>query len=155
MVLSTHITCTALSYAWGDKLDSRNIRVGDDASVTVRDNLWWFLYLQSLTISEPVLFWIDAICINQSNVHERNHQVGLMKRIYANATNVFIWLGREARCSDTAMDFVSGKGTRKLKIRGSRFIDLWTPEEGKALWDLFERPYWRRMWIIQEIIHAN
>lgn len=34
------------------------------------------------------IFWIDAICIDQSNIEERNHQVPLMKAIYSNAVAV-------------------------------------------------------------------
>jgi len=34
------------------------------------------------------ILWIDAICIDQLNVEERNYQVPLMKTIYSNATAV-------------------------------------------------------------------
>ncbi|OTB09503.1 hypothetical protein M426DRAFT_256644 [Hypoxylon sp. CI-4A] len=37
--------------------------------------------------------WIDAICINQDDVTEKENQVKSMDRIYANATTVKIWLG--------------------------------------------------------------
>jgi len=37
------------------------------------------------------ILWIDAICIDQLNVEERNHQVPLMKTIYRNATAVRVW----------------------------------------------------------------
>lgn len=42
----------------------------------------------------------------------RNHQVGLMKHIYANAGEVYVWLGREANDSDVAVDFVSKREPR-------------------------------------------
>jgi hypothetical protein len=38
-------------------------------------------------------FWIDAICINQDDIPERNSQVQMMGDIYTNATFVMIWLG--------------------------------------------------------------
>jgi hypothetical protein len=38
-------------------------------------------------------WWIDAICINQEDVLERNQQVNLMTRIYKKAVGVHIWLG--------------------------------------------------------------
>ncbi|KAF2025398.1 HET-domain-containing protein, partial [Setomelanomma holmii] len=34
--------------------------------------------------------WVDAICINQVNTSERNHQVGLMDHVYRKASNVLI-----------------------------------------------------------------
>jgi len=145
---------TALSYAWGEQLDFKQIKVGT-STITVRENLWWFLRGQSQVISKPKLYWIDAICINQSNVHERNHQVGLMKQIYANATDVYVWLGQEVDDSDLAMDFIAKKGAKKLRPRGPGYYPIWTSKEGKALFELCERRYWRRMWIIQEIISAE
>lgn len=146
---------TALSYTWGDATDPRQITVGGSGTIDVRKNLWEFLFQQSSAISEPKLFWIDAICINQSNVHERNHQVNLMKQIYVKACEDYIWLGGEADNSGLAIDYITMKGSRKLRPRGPGFRAVWTREEGKALCHLCERPYWRRMWIIQEIVHAE
>lgn len=146
---------TALSYAWGEPTKTRKITVGNQDDVEIGENLWWFLYCRSLTIKKPRLFWIDAICIDQSNVNERNHQVGLMKQIYSMATNVYIWLGRESDNSRLAMDFLANEGARPLKRQVDDYRPIWDMEEGQAIRDLCERPYWRRMWIIQEIIHAN
>jgi len=78
-----------------------------------------------------------------------------MKQIYTNAANVVIWLGREAEDSDVAMSFVANEGSAPLKPKGGAFRRIWTREQGKALLSLCERPYWRRIWIIQEIIHAR
>ena len=40
-------------------------------------------------------FWIDAICIQQSDVSERNHQVRMMGLIYKRAAFVLAWLGMD------------------------------------------------------------
>ncbi|KAH6714822.1 heterokaryon incompatibility protein-domain-containing protein [Leptodontidium sp. MPI-SDFR-AT-0119] len=153
--LSKCPTYTALSYAWGDQTDSENMKIDGGTTISVRKNLWWFLHLQQSTITQPKLFWIDAMCINQDDVHERNHQVGLMKLIYATAADVCIWLGRESEDSDLAMEFIAKKGTHGLRARGPGFHPLWKKKEGLALAALCDRPYWTRMWIIQEIIHAK
>ncbi|KAI1347733.1 heterokaryon incompatibility protein-domain-containing protein [Xylaria sp. FL0043] len=146
---------TALSYTWGDMETGRKITITNQGQLTVGDNLWSFLCVQSSTITQPTSFWIDAICIDQSNVHERNHQVGLMKQIYANATKVYVWLGREAENSDIAMRFVTAQAAKPLRSRGPGYYPLWTRQQGDALQILCERPYWRRMWIIQELLHAE
>jgi hypothetical protein len=39
--------------------------------------------------------WIDAICINQDDILERNVQVQMMGMVYEKATCVLIWLGEE------------------------------------------------------------
>lgn len=88
----------ALSYAWGSPWHTREIVVSEQPFV-VRDNLWWAL--KTLKIhgtpaqidDPPAYFWIDAICIDQHNVEERNHQVGMMKDIFSKARWVIAWLG--------------------------------------------------------------
>lgn len=156
--LSESLSYTALSYTWGDETQNRKITVGTidgTETLNVRRNLWEFLRQQSSVISRPKVLWIDALCINQSNVHERNHQVNLMKDIYTEADEVYIWLGTKSANSDIAMDYMETKGTRNLRLRGHGYHRVWTREEGRALRDLCERPYWRRMWVIQEIVHAR
>lgn len=128
--LSTVPEYTALSYAWGDQTNCRQITI-DGTKVEIRENPWSFLQLQKSAISQPKLFWVDAVCINQSNIHERNHQVGLIKHIYANVSEVYVWLGQNLSNSDLAMDYISKNGTRELKARGPRFRRLWTDKEGK------------------------
>jgi hypothetical protein len=39
--------------------------------------------------------WIDAICINQEDILERNSQVRIMARIYNLSHNIFYWIGKE------------------------------------------------------------
>jgi len=45
--------------------------------------------------------WIDAICIDQIDVLERNHQVALMGQIYSKAQAVLMWLGESAPATAT------------------------------------------------------
>jgi hypothetical protein len=51
----------------------------------------------AMSLSDPskcfMYFWIDALCINQLDVDEKNEQVGCMKEIYSHAPSVLIWLG--------------------------------------------------------------
>lgn len=43
--------------------------------------------------TDAVILWIDSLCIDQNNTEERTHQVGMMRDIYANSTEVIVWLG--------------------------------------------------------------
>jgi hypothetical protein len=45
--------------------------------------------------SEVVKLWVDAICINQDHLAEKNHQVKNMGSIYWMAERVLVWLGPE------------------------------------------------------------
>jgi hypothetical protein len=39
-------------------------------------------------------YWIDALCVNQQNVLERNSQVAKMAEIFKTAKGVIVWLGK-------------------------------------------------------------
>lgn len=83
----------------------------------VRDNLWTLLKAirdQEIPGLEDVLkqaitwktgqrtyFWCDQIGIDQSNTKERNHQVGMMSRIYKAATETLVWLGPQSMPLDS------------------------------------------------------
>jgi hypothetical protein len=68
----------ALSYEWGPALPNVQIMM-NGRSVSVRENLWWALRHLQLEDSRRVI-WIDALCINQQDMAERNHQVAQMAR---------------------------------------------------------------------------
>ncbi|KAF5543825.1 het-domain-containing protein [Fusarium mexicanum] len=153
--LSARPMYTALSYTWGDGGTERKITLLDQGELAIGENLYSFLRLQSSIITQPTSFWIDAICIDQANIHERNHQVGLMRQIYTSAAKVYVWLGQKDESSDIAMRFVVAQASKPLRPRVSGYYPLWSRREGKALHALCDRRYWRRMWIIQELLHAN
>ena len=93
--------------------------------------------------------WIDALCINQYDVDERNHQISLMRSIYSNARRVISWLGEFDDESNIAMDYLSSNawvGSNRLDAPANVI---------NALASLFSRPYWTRVWIIQEVAVAR
>ena len=61
----------ALSYCWGSPNEERLIYL-DKQEVRIRENLWWALRHLRLANEERIL-WIDALCINQKDIEERNH----------------------------------------------------------------------------------
>ncbi|ORY16942.1 heterokaryon incompatibility protein-domain-containing protein, partial [Clohesyomyces aquaticus] len=81
----------ALSYRWGDASTTANIHL-DGTSFSIRQNLWNFLHQYRIHMSqstEKTIFWIDALCIDQQNTRERNHQVALMRLIYSSVWTAF------------------------------------------------------------------
>lgn len=137
----------ALSYTWGSALNAKTIYI-QGCPVTIRNNL--FQALSALRRKDAGrILWVDAICIDQDNVLERNHQVSLMKQIYAAATEVLVWLGVEADGSGLAM--------QQLKML-TQPCGLWKSLNNstfEALQSLCNRDYWDRMWILQEIALAK
>ncbi|KAG8162242.1 hypothetical protein KVR01_008007 [Diaporthe batatas] len=48
-------------------------------------------------------FWIDAICVDQSNTLERNAQVAIFADLFRAAQSVTVWLGPEDQFTDDAL----------------------------------------------------
>lgn len=85
---------SALSYCWGDQFasDPETITIDECPGFCVSGHLADALFRLRCS-TEIRRVWIDAICINQHNVCERNHQVQLMRSVYSHAAKVVVWLG--------------------------------------------------------------
>jgi hypothetical protein len=154
----------ALSYTWGDITKTHEVTC-DGKSLRVTSNL--FSALKSFRLLDcDRIIWIDAICINQEDVEERNEQVGMMKDIYARAYHVVIWLGEETKRDKAAFDLLHQFET-SFKKRGYFDYVLSDPSNQTdgfpgmadpawiALAMLFQRAYFRRIWVIQEILMSR
>jgi hypothetical protein len=100
---------------WGPEGDGSANFLGDEPAISlsgrvfpIRRNLWLFLYhlcFREVPAKGKLLLWADGICIDQTNLAERNHQVGLMGQICTIAESVFAWLGeKDSFCGDRATD---------------------------------------------------
>jgi hypothetical protein len=85
----------ALSYVWGAPVFSKWLYEEDsNTHVPITENLYDALYrLKSRYVVRRWCVWVDAVCIDQSSLKERNHQVKIMASIYSRATRVLVWLG--------------------------------------------------------------
>lgn len=81
----------ALSYEWREE-DSTEAILVDGCRFMVRPNLYDFLERNLDRLWHTPIF-IDAICINQADVKEKQAQIALMGRVYSQATEVLAWLG--------------------------------------------------------------
>ena len=117
--LDSGIQYEALSYEWGlnEHKPERRIQVNHQ-QFNVKHNLYRALKEIRHESRDRVL-WIDALCIDQDNTQEKNHQVGLMRQIYSSAQTVLVWLGPSSRDSDIAMDLLSALQLGKSKINPS------------------------------------
>jgi Heterokaryon incompatibility protein (HET) len=154
----------ALSYTWTNSLyrleplwEENHLIEVNGYEFSVSRNL--ILALSELRDrSQPKTFWIDAICIDQKNIEEKNHQVSLMKEIYGRAYSVIAWLGPEDNDSSRLLEFAAAitdqqnpetrqRMTLQELERRTRFNETYQA--------FFERSYWYRTWIIQEIFSAK
>ncbi|CAI9634610.1 hypothetical protein GT037_004159 [Alternaria burnsii] len=166
--LSDKPSYEALSYAWGTT-PSSNRAIINGCLIPVRESLDQGLRRLRLG-DQPRTLWIDALCINQSDVRERSHQVQQMCRIYKSAQQVVVWLG-EWPDVDTCLD---PEECQRLWLRN---LDDWsllstrrvTPSKQKRkaismqltpvsehlcqhVVEISKLPWFRRLWIIQEFI---
>jgi hypothetical protein len=106
---------TALSYCWGNlSLDTPIFLNRTPFYVT--ENLEQALrHLQRP--DKATTFWVDAICIDQSDDDEKSQQVQQMKDIYARAQEVIVWLGPSKNDSDVAMQWIREYGSWASRLR--------------------------------------
>jgi hypothetical protein len=83
---------TAISYVWGSLEDTKTITI-NGMPVTVRKNLAAALDCLQSSLVDKV--WIDAICINQGDIDERNAQVLRIRDIFSLSLAVTVWLGED------------------------------------------------------------
>ena len=134
----------ALSYEWGrPDTDDPTVTI-NGCPIRIRRNLYEAL-VQIRSATEVLSLWIDALCINQADIQEKNHQVGMMGKIYESAENVIIWVGAARDNSDLAMERLADGRLEGLIESGGLGIT-----EQLALISLCHRSYWRRAWVVQE-----
>jgi hypothetical protein len=149
-----------LSYNWGDPNIQRTILL-DGYRVDITVNLEEFLrQFRTEPGSEFCYIWIDALCIDQSNILERNVQVTRMASIYSKAYELRIWVGKEIDNTGLAINQFKKWGTKmnsadlQLAVI-NEFRNHEAPFGNRAtrlgIYDLLNRPYWNRLWIIQEV----
>ncbi|KAK3391250.1 heterokaryon incompatibility protein-domain-containing protein [Podospora didyma] len=124
--------------------------------------------------------WVDAICINQTDLHEKEGQLVLMRNIYEQAEQVCVWLGEPAEGSviaienlqdsvgfgvaatlgksvaNTYMTHLSGPSspirnpTNGISWGWSSQLDM--EVNIGDLRELLTRPWWTRVWVVQEVV---
>ena len=162
----------ALSYTWGSNVTERTIEV-NNVSLPITKNLAEAIDgISEFIMDHDLYIWADSICIDQSNLEERGHQVELMSFIFKSAHRVAIWLGPHAHDSDLLFrEMVQWheevnksliKGERQsvtiIKRNYHRYLTSLGPVAKailQAVRMLLLRRWWSRAWIIQEATAAS
>jgi hypothetical protein len=166
----------ALSYTWGEERSPLSVKVKSHGLkrkfIEVTQNLATALiYLRHK--SDARVLWIDALCINQEDMEERSSQVARMADIYRLAHRVVVWLGPESDKdrSSEALSTLRGIGSqievdwvlsemRATNEGDSSWADTNIPlildkKKLNSLLMVFNRPWFERLWVQQEIALAN
>lgn len=147
----------AVSYTWGgengDNVRSCPVYIGSFWDVLFQTKNCWEMLRFMRPPRDARTFWVDAICIDQINVLERNAQVANMGRIYSQCSRVVLYLG-----PDMAVP-LSGRHPRRHRLHeletGSvvpKFAETHEPRHRITLRTTLKRRYFTRAWVIQELV---
>ena len=158
---------STLSYTWAnpDLGNEENVIYAAGSALFISPNLAaWIKTHGILLASQGHLFWIDQLCIDQSNISERGDQVRLMKEIFAKSSKLFVWLGPGSEESTLALETMDRAGQvlhdiwrdpHGYELSSDDYYAEGFPKPDTAAWGavyrLFEKPYFGRVWVQQEI----
>ncbi|KAH7059087.1 heterokaryon incompatibility protein [Macrophomina phaseolina] len=167
----------ALSYVWGDPAKPNSVTLAG-RRVGVTENLATALRHLRLA-SRPRHLWVDALCIDQHNIDERDDQVMHMKEIYQRCSTDLLWLSEDGSILEKGAAVMESIGTitqleenfrtansyftyrrssSALRLRNAKDeAPAQPPPEGwtEALAAMFRKPpVWQRVWIMQEVAFA-
>lgn len=142
---------TALSYTWGSTLLSQPVEI-DGHRRLLPKNLWRFLrQARACPQQFSGWLWIDMISIDQTCAWERTHQVKIMSDIFRKAKTVVVWAGPAYGESDKALETLSKANPANKKM----LTRICSGPVCSAVQRFCERPYWRRLWVFQEVKFAR
>ena len=87
------------------------------------------------------ILWVDAVCIDQGNVQDKEQQIRFMAKIYGQANRVVVWLGEAADNSNQALE--------EIRLAGDKMSTNSLNKEmmQQAVLTLLQRPWFRRIWV--------
>ncbi|KAL2289931.1 hypothetical protein FJTKL_01210 [Diaporthe vaccinii] len=152
---------TAISYAWGDIKFTHEIWLGDQRLLIGANLAAALRHLRRR--DTPIRLWVDAVCINQGDITEKNHQVQQMRNIFSAASETIIWLGPAGgNTSVAAWNLLERHSSWALNDRRERDHTLPAKLEEDLLSfrgefrdveiDVLSRPWFKRLWVFQEAV---
>ncbi|KAL3427255.1 Heterokaryon incompatibility protein 6, OR allele 6 [Phlyctema vagabunda] len=159
--LRDHPDYEAISYCWGPSHVVDRVVCNNKTYLPLNQSLSSALK-HFRHLEKPRLLWADAICIDQSNADEKSKQVNMMRDVYRQARRVLVWLGEEGEGEKVKplVDFARKLATvdpstlpadRLVRQNSLGFGDVHV----RSLFCLLERPWFRRIWILQEVAVAR
>jgi hypothetical protein len=161
------VTYDAVSYCWGEASDMHliSLKQVDDSIIAFSVNSNLFAALKQFRYrSKPRTLWIDLICINQKDLNERGHQVGIMGDIFANAETVLVWLSDANEVVELDMktyqriDNQYGETTEHPELFTTHDHVLDKSNNNYPYLEycqIFRQSWFQRVWVLQEVWRAQ
>jgi hypothetical protein len=131
----------AVSYCWGPPIQDQKVAFVNGRPIVISAT--------SLRIIDRLIawgrgfYWIDALCINQNLVEEKNMQLPLMGRIFGDAEFVDAWL------DSVESEYVL---QRMSQDNSGWQTDLSFLEKAYVM---LRQPWFKRIWVVQEVTLAR
>ncbi|KAF1998186.1 HET-domain-containing protein [Amniculicola lignicola CBS 123094] len=146
----------AVSYVWGQPVLTEVLPVSN-SKLGITSNV--LRMLRHLRKEDKIRYlWIDAICLNQADMKEKEVQVPCMGKIYQCASKVHVWLGSATEHDQILQVFAAFRIIATL--RGEDVEDPTKIEEllkmtcgnnyMRIIQNFLLRPWFTRRWILQE-----
>ncbi|KAF3009459.1 hypothetical protein E8E13_002094 [Curvularia kusanoi] len=150
----------ALSYVWGTAEAISLVLLQDDYLPVTKHLETILKHLRQDT--ERVL-WIDALCIDQSNIDEHSQQVSQMHNVFSQASQVLVYLGEAWDGIDSTLELMAFAGNRLDLHWDSIFnktieceaSDARSASQYNSVARYFSSQWWTRVWTIQEYVLAK
>ena len=142
----------ALSYCWGDPTVEGGVILIGNSYLHITESLHSALhqFRESNDECDKILLWVDAVCINQKDIPERNEQVKLMRNIYRSARKTMIWLGPADIFSKIAFELASFVIGAIQQQAPAEMVEV-ERDAVECFFRFLDRPWFRRIWIVQEV----
>jgi hypothetical protein len=174
----------ALSYCWGEPIFDQVITCnGEEVKVTAglfaalrRLQHFHGLKFECQHKDLGGTLWVDQLCINQSNNEERSSQVQIMGDIYSGCSVCFCYLGEGEEYTSLALAYAKSRVAcdsfphavlvpddiedldRHKSGDGVEFLPVSAADDddgAQAFFRLCQNPYFKRGWIVQEVILSS
>lgn len=94
-----------ISYAWGDPAQRATILLNGVTFDIAKSSEQALRRVRLL--HRPRTVWIDAVCINQTDIAERSQQVAIMADIYRSGRRNIVYLGEATSSTGTAINSIN------------------------------------------------
>lgn len=158
-----------LSYVWGDVKVTKPITVNNQVLHVTMNLVRCLRHLRHQ--KQELVLWVDAVCIDQSDLEEKSTQVAMMGEIYSKCSSVYLWLG----APESPYDFYAESqpdpfaALRQLASnchlfelpgfkggQGSGPITFHEDDACLSAWEAFflvtTSPWFKRSWTVQETV---
>lgn len=149
--LDSNYPYAAVSYTWGPSTEPTFINIGGRPFEVPHSAYEALKGLRSPGGGDPgqgnKTVWIDAVCIDQQNMSEKEQQILAMKEVYERAHHVYVWLhanpGDDPLSAIKFLKFKTGVGGAQYRLGQA---------EINAFNSFLNHTWFSRTWTFQEVV---